>query len=147
MLLAIDSLNNITRFISLLIIFAFVLAITYFTTRYIANYQKGKIDNGNIKIIETARISQDKLLQIIKVGTRYFLIAISKNDVTYLSELKEDEIKISENGTNSLPGFSDLLEIAKGKTSKKVDSGDNASLNNKLKKFDLTVDEHDINED
>lgn len=148
MLLAIDSLNNITRFITLLIIFVFVLAITYFTTRFIANYQKGRIDNGNIRIIETARISQDKLLQIVKVGTRYFLIALSKNDVTFLAELKEDEINISENGGGNLPGFSELLEMAKGKKTPKIENNNNvASVNNRLKKFDLTVDEHDNNED
>lgn len=143
MLLAINSLNNITRFISLLIIFAFVLAITYFTTRYIANYQKGKIDNGNIKIIETARISQDKLLQIIKVGTRYFLIALSKNDVTYLAELKEDEIKVCENGTSNLLGFSDFLEMAGVKKNKNTDKSDSINSNSKLKKFDLTIDAQD----
>lgn len=40
MLLAVDNVKSISQLLTLLVIFAFVLAITYFTTKYVANYQK-----------------------------------------------------------------------------------------------------------
>ena len=45
--------NSIAQFITVTMIFIFVLAITYFTTRWIGSYQKKKMSYGNIKVIES----------------------------------------------------------------------------------------------
>ena len=118
MLLTVDTLNNITRLLSLLVIFAFVLAITYFTTRYIANFQKGKIANSNINVVETTQIAPGKYIQLIEIGDRYLAIAVCKDTVTMLAEFEKDKIQLSENGERSLPGFTDIMEKAKEKLSK-----------------------------
>lgn len=111
-----DSTNNAVRFISLLLVFAFVLAITYFTTRFIAGYQKGKLANSNISIIETTRITQDKYIQIVKIGKRYVAIAVCKNEITKLLDLEEDDIVLNqdlEEQKNKYSGFLDVLEKIK----------------------------------
>ena len=44
------------QLLTLLIIFIFVLAVTYYVTRFVGNYQKNKLSVSNINILETMRI-------------------------------------------------------------------------------------------
>lgn len=123
MLLALDSsngINSFAQFLTVLIIFIGVLALTYFTTRWVASYQKGKMMSGNIQVLETLKITQNKFLQIVRVGEHYYTIAIGKDTITLLGELKEDEIHISEDmGMMPKMDFKQLLENAKNMKLKK----------------------------
>ena len=80
LLTVVNTLDNFVRFFSLLLIFVFVLAVTYFTTRYIANYQKGKLSNSNITVLEASQIAPGKYIQIVKIGNRYFALAVFSFD-------------------------------------------------------------------
>ena len=123
MLLALDSsngINSFAQFLTVLIIFIGVLALTYFTTRWVASYQKGKMMSGNIQVLETLKITQNKYLQIVRVGEHYYAIVIGKDTITLLGELKEDEIHISEDmGMMPKMDFKQLLENAKNMKLKK----------------------------
>ena len=123
MLLALDSrngINSFAQFLTVLIIFIGVLALTYFTTRWVASYQKGKMMSGNIQVLETFKITQNKYIQIVRIGEHYFAIAIGKDNITMLGELSEDEIHISDNlGVISKMDFKQLLENAKSMKFKK----------------------------
>ena len=44
------SINSIARFLTLLVIFALVLAITYFTTHFVAKSQRGIVRAANMQI-------------------------------------------------------------------------------------------------
>lgn len=85
-------MDSIVQLITLILIFAFVLAITYLATRWVANVQKTKQMGSNIKIIETVRISNSKYMQIVKIGSECFAIAVCKDTVTYLCPVNEDEL-------------------------------------------------------
>ncbi|MBQ3036165.1 MAG: flagellar biosynthetic protein FliO, partial [Lachnospiraceae bacterium] len=90
------------------------------TTRWVASYQKGKMMSGNIQVLETLKITQNKYLQIVRVGEHYYAIAIGKDTITLLGELKEDEIHISEDmGMMPKMDFKQLLENAKNMKLKK----------------------------
>ena len=81
------------QLIVVLICFVAVLVLAYFTTRWLANYQKGHSYNKNLKIIETLKVSPDKYVEIIACGTdKYLIIGISKNEVSLLGELTKDEL-------------------------------------------------------
>lgn len=120
MLLYAETVDSVSRFLTVLILFVFVLFVTYFATRYIANFQKNKFAGSNIKIIETIRLTQNKYLQIVQVGKKYYSIAVCKDTVTVLGELTEDDITLPD-PNKELPGFKDVLEKAKGKFKKKDD--------------------------
>ena len=107
-----DGINSFAQFLTVLVIFFFVLAITYFTTRYIAKIEKNRIVTGNMELIEALRISANKYLQIVKVGNRYLCIAVCKDTVTMLTELEEEEIKIVESESLSMD-FRMILERMK----------------------------------
>ena len=75
------------QLLTLLIIFIFVLAVTYYVTRFVGNYQKNKLSGSNINILETMRIANNKYIQIVKIGSRVFAIAVAKDTVSYIKNL------------------------------------------------------------
>ena len=85
--------ESFLRFISVLLIFVFVLAITYLTTRWMAGYTKARSNNKNLKVIETIGVGANKYVSIIEVGTKYLVISIGKEEVNLLTELTRDELK------------------------------------------------------
>ena len=103
--------NSVVQFITVTIIFAIVLAITYFTTRWVGSYQKKQISRGNIKIAESLRISNNKILEIVNVGSRYYLIAVCKDTVTLIGEVDKDELKLIEqdNGSTGNESFGSVF--------------------------------------
>ncbi len=93
-------MDSVIQLITLILIFAFVLAITYFATRWVANIQKTKQAGSNVKVIETMRISSSKYIQIVKIGNECFAIAVCKDTVTYLCPVKEEDLIIHNSFEN-----------------------------------------------
>lgn len=102
------------QLVTLLIIFIFVLAVTYYVTRFVGNYQKNKLSGSNINILETMRIANNKYIQIVKIGSRVFAIAVAKDTVSYLCELDEDELIYKESSSGKMlinnDNFKEILE-------------------------------------
>ena len=94
-----SGLESVVQLITVTIIFVFVLALTYFATRYIGNYQKSKMTGSNIQILETMRISNSKYLQIIKAGEKHFVIAVCKDTITYLCDLNAEDLVFKNTST------------------------------------------------
>lgn len=116
MLLSLSSgLESIVQFITVLIIFIFVLGITWISTRYIAGMQKDRYKTGNMEIIETLRISNNKYLQIVRVGNKYLCMAVCKDTVTMLGEIQKEEMVFHENNLNANMNFQMILEKMKQK--------------------------------
>lgn len=101
------------QFITVLLIFAVVLGVTAYVTKWMANYQKQQSVNVNIEVIETTRIANNKFIQIIRAGSKYFVIAVCKDTVTMLGEIPEDTLKEGKPAQNF--SFKELLEKAAGK--------------------------------
>lgn len=102
------------QLLTLLIIFIFVLAVTYYVTRFVGNYQKNKLSGSNINILEIMRIANNKYIQIVKIGSRVFAIAVAKDTVSYLCELDEDELIYKESSSGKMlinnDNFKEILE-------------------------------------
>ncbi len=93
--------SSYAQFIAVLLIFVVVLGATALTTKWIANYQKQQGINCNIDIIETARISNSKYIQLVRIGQTYMAIAVCKDTVTMLGEIpKEQLVEITNSNTN-----------------------------------------------
>ena len=108
---------NLEAFVQLMtvtLIFLFVLALTYFATRFVGNYQKTKLTGNNIQVLETLRISNSKYLQIIKIGEKYFTIAVCKDTITYLCELNAEDLVFKNTSTEfKTENFKAILEKLK----------------------------------
>ena len=111
--------DSIAQFLTVLILFVGVLAVTVLTTRWIAGYQKQQNLNGNIEVIETQRISNSKYLQIVRVGEKYIAVAVCKDTVTMLTEVPKEQIVFRETGGVVTAGFSELFEKIKKINSEK----------------------------
>lgn len=117
-----SGLESVVQFVTVLLVFVFVLALTYVTTRWVGKFQKLQTNNGNFEVIETCRLASNKYLQIVRVGKKYLVIAISKDMVTMLTELTEDEIELHQNGVAPQDSFQKLLDKAKERIQKRGDN-------------------------
>ncbi len=102
-----NAVNNFARFITMLIVFIFVLGLTYYTTRFVAGAKKGSLKTGNMELLESMQLGGGKYLQLLRIGKRYLVVAVCKEHVELITELKEDEyIPVSSEGGGS---FKEIL--------------------------------------
>ena len=88
-------IGTLAQFLTILIIFLFVLALTWYSTRLIAKFQKsGANAHGNMEIVEAFRLSQTQVVEILRIADRYLAIAVSKDQVTKLGEWTKDELPL-----------------------------------------------------
>lgn len=119
------STESFLQLISALLIFAFVLLITYFTTRWVGSYQKVRMKSKNLQIIETLSAGNNKTICLLKAGTEYLVIAVGKEEIRPLITLKEEQltdVSFLYEGTESTAGtesFQEILGQLKDKMSKK----------------------------
>ena len=109
-LLSSHTLSDIAQLFTVLIIFIFVLALSMFCAKWMGNYQKAQTSGDSAEVIETIRIAQGKWIQIIRIGSKYKVIAVSRDSVTYLGDVDESDIKVSDSEEKKL--FSEILSKA-----------------------------------
>lgn len=117
-------MSSMVELITVLLIFLFVLALTYFVTRWIAGYQRTRTAQGNLSVIEAIRVSNNQSIQIVRAGTdRYLVVGVGKEEISLLATLSADELRelpgIGGSPAGSKESFSDLLEAVKKKLPKK----------------------------
>lgn len=117
----VSTTDSYVQFITVLILFVFVLAVTYVTTRWIANYQKGKAAGGNLEIVEAIRAGNNKYIQIVRAGSKYLIIGVGKDEIHMLGELSEDELVILKNKSSEGMDFGSILEKLKKRSGKDND--------------------------
>ncbi|MCR5303744.1 MAG: flagellar biosynthetic protein FliO [Lachnospiraceae bacterium] len=112
MILLKDTLNSSTesflQFLTVVIIFVVVLAITYVATRWIAGYERGRSAGSGMEVLDTCRLAQNKYVEIIRIGSRYFAVAICKDTVTLISELSPEDVVTGEKKAPA-KGFKEIL--------------------------------------
>ncbi|MCR5716308.1 MAG: flagellar biosynthetic protein FliO [Lachnospiraceae bacterium] len=113
-----SSVNSIAQLLTVIAIFVVVLALTYFVTRWTGNYQKGKMANTHVEVLESTRIAPNKYIEIVRVAGKILVLGIGKDTVTMLTELDEqtygESFKCGE--TQGL-SFKDILQKFGGKDS------------------------------
>jgi len=87
-----NNIMNLGQLFFFIIAFIMVLFLAAYITRLLATSSYLKLQNKNIKILESVGIGHHNNIQLIKVGERYVLIGNTKENVTLLLDLKEDEI-------------------------------------------------------
>lgn len=110
--------NSVVQFLTALLVFVFVVALTYFTVRWVGAYQKIQPGNKNFEVIDTCKVTQNKFLQIVKVGSRYFLIGIGKDTLEFFTELDEKDLDLS-GPVKMQDGFQQLYQKAKERIQKR----------------------------
>ena len=119
------SMESFLQLIITLLIFVFVLLMTYLTTRWIGNYQKGHMNSKNLRVIETIPAGQNKNICLVKVGTEYLVVGIGKDEIHLLATLSEEQLTdlsfMNEIPSTMVTGesFQEIFGQLKDKMSKK----------------------------
>lgn len=100
------------RLLTLLVVFALVLGITWFVTRWIGGYQRDKYAKGNIQIIEAKQIGNNKFIYVAKIGNDYFALSSGKENFTVIGKIDAEGITLPEQtqGTDIKEPFANFLE-------------------------------------
>lgn len=119
------SVESFIQLIVALLIFVFVLVLTYLTTQWIGKYQKGHMNSKNLRIIETIPAGQNKHICLLKAGSQYLVVAVGKDEIHLLSTLTEDQLTdvsfLNEIPDTMITGetFQEIFGQLKDKMSKK----------------------------
>lgn len=129
LLVTTSTIDSAAQLLTVIVLFIVVLIATWLTTRYIAGVQKGKLSGSNFETVDTFRLSQNKYVQIMRIGHRYLAVAVCKDTVTVLCELQEDEITFRDEAfTQKAVSFEDFFnkakEIAGKKQKRTIDKDD-----------------------
>ncbi len=114
--------DSLLELLGVIVIFIIVIVLCYLTTKFVAGKQIKQKSSGNIQLIETYSIAQNRYLQLLKIGRKYVVISVTKDNVSLLAELSEDELVPVETGTvQTQVSFKDVL----GRMLKKGDALNN----------------------
>lgn len=124
MILLTSTGESLFQLLVVLFCFVVVLVLTYYTTRWIAGYQKSHSYNKNLAVIETLKLTTNKYIQLIQVGKdTYYVIAIGKDEVSLLGQVNGEQLKEISIETGEIPtvkgDFEDILNKVKERLPKK----------------------------
>lgn len=124
-LLLSNSLESFFELISVLLVFVFVLVLTYFATRWMGNYEKRRMKSKNLQIIETIPAGNNKMISLVKAGTVYLVVSVGKDEIHPLTTLTEEQLTDfsfmmeSSSSFQNTESFQEILGQLKEKMSKK----------------------------
>lgn len=115
--------NNILQLLGMILVFVLVLFATYYATKWIAKSGAVQSYAKNIKVIETFKIAPNKYIQIIELGNRYYAIGVTKDNITFLSSLDEEQLDLQKTETASWQdaSFMDVMSRVTSRLKKKED--------------------------
>ena len=89
--------QGVAQLICLILLFFFILFLAYMAARIVGSYQSNVVNKkSNIRVLDVSRLSNNKMIEIVKIGEKYLAIAVGKDEVTLLTELDADEIVMHE---------------------------------------------------
>lgn len=120
-----SSIHSLVQLIGALIIFAFVLGVTYLTTRWMGGFQKSRSNNKNLHVIETISVGNNKYISIVEAGTVYLVVSVGKDEVHLLTRLTREQLKDFsfeyQGEKEKQESFAEILGKFKDKLPKKQD--------------------------
>lgn len=80
----------------LVLMLIIILVAAHYTSRIIGGIKLGQLRKSNFQVIDSYRITPNKALQIVRIGNKYIVIAIGKDDINFITELDESEVILRE---------------------------------------------------
>lgn len=110
----ISTTDNILQLLGLCLLLVIILVAAYYTSKFVGRFKLGQLKDSNIQVIESYRISTNKMLQIVKIANKYVVIGVSKDHITNIIELDEDEVVTRTVDEGSKQSFRQILEKFRG---------------------------------
>ena len=116
----------IGRIVFILIMFALVAFAAYYTTRFVSSSRRKIGSSGNIKIIEGAAVGSQANIQLVCVADKYFFIGVTKEKITFLTEISGEAINMPVPAKVFVPFETYLNKVFnRNTTDEQGDEGDN----------------------
>lgn len=111
----------ILQAVFLIVVFIAVVALAYFTTKFVAKYQSENIlSKSNIKVVESFRLGNNKFIAIVVIAEEYYAIALGKDEMTFIDKVDPTKLKDKTlDGKPSTKSFKEVLENFKSKNENK----------------------------
>lgn len=120
----ITTLDNVVQLISVFLLFLFVLFLAYLAARISGSLQANSWQkNRNIKVIEVFRLTNNKLIEIVQIGQKYYALAVGKDEVHVICQMDEEEV-VTYNSNVQPVDFKTILEKMKKNDKQKNDKKD-----------------------
>lgn len=86
-------ITSVIPLVLTLLAVVFVIYLSYLFSRYIAGGRGlGMGKTKYMKIIDRIVVGQDKYAAIIQIGSKYFLMSVTTNDVKIMKELSDSDL-------------------------------------------------------
>lgn len=119
LLIGASSVDSFIQLVTVLVLFAFVLGATFLTTKFVGNFQTVQSKNRNFELIEVFKLSNSTYLQLVRIGNKYFVIAVGKEQANVVTEIDEEDIIQNTDNNSGNEMFSHILSKAKERLSNK----------------------------
>lgn len=122
--------ENVLKLIAAFIVFVIVLMVTYMTTRWIGSYQKTQFSGKNIEYIEGMRLTNNKYIQILRIGQEYVAVAMCKDSITFLTKINKEDLIFDDEANVSPQSFAALFDKVKNMKSLNKDENNGTDKEN-----------------
>lgn len=85
-------MEGIGTAVSTLLIVILVIYLSYVGSKMIGKGFRGKRNTRYMNMVDQLVVGQDKSIAIIKVGPNYYMVGITNNGITLLSNLEEEDL-------------------------------------------------------
>ena len=75
---------------------AFVAVLAYYVTKMLALSRGRGRKGGNLRIVESISLGNQSVIHLIKAADKYLVVGVSRENITMLCELSEDEVVVDE---------------------------------------------------
>ena len=117
------SMDSFLELIGVLLIFVFVLVITYLCSKWMAGYQKLHMKSKNLQVIESIPAGNNKAICLVKAGKEYLVVGVGKDEVSCLTTLTEEQLTDlsfrEEKATGKEESFQEIFGQLRDRLSKK----------------------------
>jgi len=105
------------RFFYMAVVFVVILVLAYYSTKLVAAAKFSKRGSHNVQIVESVHVGFQSSIQLVKAGSKYFLIGVSKERVTFLTQVDEDGLSFDDAADikNNIPFEKYLNKLLPGK--------------------------------
>ncbi len=101
--------GDLGRLFSLVITFIIILVVTYYTTRFLGKRRFGINKSTNISIIESHGMGYQNMMYLVKVGAKFYLVGVSKENISLMTEVPEETVVIPKDIVKPTQSFETLL--------------------------------------
>lgn len=101
--------NNVLQLIGLVLLLIVILAAAYYTSKFLGKLKLGQLKSSNFNVIDSYQISPNKMLQIVKIANKYVVISVSKDNISFITELDEAQVLLKDTNIGEKQNFKQIF--------------------------------------